>query len=278
MIKKITILTALVVSLALAIDSQFNFALTDSSGPSALSTGDPGSAGGKTCSQAGCHTSGTVTGTAPAGTLVVKDLSNNVVTSYSPGTTYNVTVTLNTYKKYGGFQLTVLNLANANIGTFTAGSSSQLHSSNTSYIEHSNSSFTTNTIAWNFQWTAPATNAGQATFYGAFNKADGNFGNQNDTILTTTLTLAAGGTGIETIANHTLSIYPNPVADVLHINALNMNEKATITVYAVDGTLKMDKTVANINAAFGVENLEAGVYFIVAKTESGSFTQKFVKE
>ncbi len=118
---------------------------------------------------------------------------------YSPGTTYNVTVSVNQSTNTNGFQGVVINNSGNSEGSFTAGAGSQTSNfGGTQLIAHSSPS---STGTWSFTWTAPSTPAGNLTFYLAANAANGdgianagdviysaNFSSQPASLLTASVT------------------------------------------------------------------------------------------
>jgi len=84
---------------------------------------------------------------------------------YTPGTVYNLTVTV-TGSGAKGFEVSPQNPTGLQLGTLAAGSGSKLVGG-TKYVTQSSSSSAATKI-WNFTWTAPAAGTGVVTFYGAF--------------------------------------------------------------------------------------------------------------
>lgn len=84
---------------------------------------------------------------------------------YTPGSTYNITVTV-TGVGSKGFQVSPQNPTGDLLGTLYAGSGSELNGGG-KYITQSSAS-SSNPKSWVFQWKAPAAGTGQVTFYGAF--------------------------------------------------------------------------------------------------------------
>ena len=71
-----------------------------------------------------------------------------------------------------------------------------------------------------------------------------------------------------------ISIYPNPVNDILMISA---NQSITqVYVYTYDGKLVL--TDQNIYNQIDVSHLNSGIYILIVQTEAGSSTVKFVKQ
>lgn len=96
----------------------------------------------------------------------------------------------------------------------------------------------------------------------------------NDTILT------SKGNGINTYTNVTLtsSVWPNPVKDILHLNANNAFQKnSMLKIINVSGqTVLMQKM--NNQQAVNVISLPQGVYILEATDYNGPFKQRFIKE
>lgn len=124
------------------------------SGAPAGYTGSPGD--GHHC--VSCHNGSAVTVT----NWITSDIP---AAGYTPGTVYNLTVTV-TGSGTKGFEVSPQNPSGLQLGTLAAGSGSKLVGG-TKYVTHSSSSSAATKI-WNFTWTAPAAGTGAVTFYGAF--------------------------------------------------------------------------------------------------------------
>jgi hypothetical protein len=110
-----------------------------------------------------CHSGGSQTPT-----LTVELLRNDqVVTRYTPGAQHKLRVSLSSteYIRYG-FQTVALDSGNANIGSFSTGSTGTRVTTITgrSYGEHSQPS---TTGVFELNWQAPADDVGEITFYTA---------------------------------------------------------------------------------------------------------------
>jgi|GEM_PF-2419802 len=85
-----------------------------------------------------------------------------------------------------------------------------------------------------------------------------------------------GTTGIESITNDELRIYPNPVKDYLRFTIDNLRFNK-VEILDLSG-----KTIVNLKSSIvnqiDVSNLHSGVYFVKIQTDSGVVTRKFVKE
>lgn len=84
---------------------------------------------------------------------------------YTPGITYNLTVTVSGSGDKG-FQVSPQDLSGNQLGILVAGTGTHLNGG-TKYVNQ-NSKSTANPAIWNFQWIAPDAGTGEVTFYGAF--------------------------------------------------------------------------------------------------------------
>ena len=176
--------------------------LAFSMGPPPRATGAPGDA---TCAQAGCHV-----GTAVGNQVRIEFVDGS--TTYTPGETKRMRVTISDATSRYGFQSSarlLSNLQNGQAGTFRpVDGTTQVICEDSSprpsggscratapleFIEHSSPRTTGN---FEFEWVAPATDVGQVRFYVAGNAANGNGVNTGDRIHTAEFTVspAAGGT------------------------------------------------------------------------------------
>lgn len=102
----------------------------------------------------------------------------------------------------------------------------------------------------------------------------------NKPILTNTASTSIQNLNIQ---NHSLSdsitIYPNPVKNILNIDINNQLQITAINIYNMLGQLVQTQinSKGNIDAA-DVSQLKNGMYFISLVTESGGTTFKFLKE
>jgi hypothetical protein len=150
--KLFTIVTSLII--ACGIFLVFGNLILYPSGSAAGYTGSPSD--GQDCGS--CHG---YASSPKAGVIT----SNIPAAGYTPGSTYNITVTLTGSGKKG-FEVSPQNSSGTLLGTLTAGTGMKLLSSG-KYITH-NSAISTTPATWTFQWKAPVTGTGNVTFYGAF--------------------------------------------------------------------------------------------------------------
>ncbi|HEX8282978.1 MAG TPA: PQQ-dependent sugar dehydrogenase [Pyrinomonadaceae bacterium] len=151
-----------------------------SSGPPAGFTHAPGE-----LDCADCHT----TPAQSTGTLTL-----NAPQTYTPGQTYDVTVshaTADPTRVRWGFELTALDAADERAGAFepaddlTRVISGEGPFPGREYVEHtSNGTFPgqQNGASWKFRWTAPSEDVGPVTFYVAGNQANGDGNSSGDNI------------------------------------------------------------------------------------------------
>ena len=81
-------------------------------------------------------------------------------------------------------------------------------------------------------------------------------------------------TAVESVDESELSIFPNPVKDVLNINY----DKAISQIDVFDVNGKLVKTFTTVNGTINVSDLSDGVYMLNIQTEEGMMVKKIVKE
>jgi hypothetical protein len=77
--------------------------------------------------------------------------------------------------------------------------------------------------------------------------------------------------GIETIG---LSLYPNPVKDVVSVEGLSSNDIPTVIIRTLNGAVVYKGEGSSCN----LSHLSNGMYFILVKTNRATFVSKFIKE
>ena len=140
--------------------------------------GKSGAPGEQNCTA--CH-SGTALSGASENVLLVLN-GATPTTSYVPGTSYTVALSMSSNPAKKGFQATALSASNAMAGTFAASANTQINGTTKKYANHTSASNTSTTMAWAWTWTAPSTDVGDVTFYVATNKANNNGGDSGDAI------------------------------------------------------------------------------------------------
>jgi hypothetical protein len=82
-----------------------------------------------------------------------------------------------------------------------------------------------------------------------------------------------GTTGISSVGNANVSVYPNPVSDVLNINLF---EPADIAVYNLTGLLVETRQAASIQTTIPVSGWAKGVYLVKINSANGTQIQKVI--
>ncbi len=183
-------------------------------------TGSPGETYCNSCHSGGSDTTHVIITSIPA-------FNSN---QYMPGDTYTINITVeNTAYNLFGFGAEVLfTQANTDAGVMlnpgngvkfmnaTNGRKNAVHQS-----PQSGTGFYT----FSFDWVAP-TNGQSVTIYAAGNAVNGNGATSGDRPATSSLTITAASTGITTIENQNVHLFPNPANDHFYIewnNPLNVN-------------------------------------------------------
>lgn len=236
---------------------------------------------GQTCAQ--CHSGGGLRDGAGLAEITFDDGSTTAAIDsfkYVPGTQYAVTFHPTFTATRYGFQMSVLNSSNQSTGTWAVTNSTNTviatGAASTKYISHKDAN-SNNT--WTFNWTAPATDIGEITFYYAFVGANGNTQENGDTVYHAFRDVAAdAGTGIakQPVAN--LSVYPNPATNNIQVRFHTEMDKATMNLYSFDGKLVKEFTAETgtglINKTLNLEDVNAGIYLLQVKAGEKQSTLK----
>jgi YD repeat-containing protein len=87
---------------------------------------------------------------------------------------------------------------------------------------------------------------------------------------------AGGGTGNEQAPFTEVSVYPNPVTDVLTVSGAQAG--ATLTVTSLSGSTVVRKTLADTETTLSVSSLPSGLYFVTVCSGKGTATFKIIKK
>lgn len=270
----------LLLSLALAIGA--TLLMSNSGGRAAVgnsdNTGSPISSG--TC--ANCHSGGSFEG---AVTINVYEAGTTTpVTAYVPGTTYDLEIAFsdNGSADYG-FQVACLDSGNEPVNGFANPSSGTRIStiSNRDIFEQSQR-ISGNATA---QWTAPAQGTGDVTFYAVGNFVNGNGGTSGDQVVTQTATLTEGfgvSTRQETRLPVSLTLFPNPVQDFLHLDIVGATSGThQLMVVNTAGQIVENRQVELVfgmdRIDLNVAHLPVGQYQLVLAQGNQRIAQSFVK-
>ncbi|HLP53537.1 MAG TPA: choice-of-anchor V domain-containing protein [Fluviicola sp.] len=239
-----------------------NSHIADNSGAVAGKTGAPGE---NNCTQ--CHT-GTAQSGAGVNTVVMTE-GANVVTDYTPGTTYNVAVSIANASAVNGFQIVALNSSNAQAGTITiipsSGTQLKNGAAGKKYVTHTLAGNTQST--WAFQWTAPATNVGNVTFYLATNRSNAMDNSAGDAIFLSQHVYGSVAGTAENQNKIDLSLGYQPANNVLTINYSTLSAgESTLNLVDLNGKSVFNESIGNTEVGDNTkevrlpDDLKAGVY------------------
>ncbi|CAN5135664.1 hypothetical protein BH09BAC1_BH09BAC1_01010 [soil metagenome] len=161
--------------------------------PTQAPAGHTGAPGEFSCATSGCHS-----GSAVAATALELKNGSQPISTYTPGTSYNLVLNANAYNwanGRNGFEVTALDATNDSAGVLavtSANSTIKDSTFNRQYITHYNPNNLTGSVAWVFKWTAPAAGRGTVTIYAAVNMSNGDNTSGGDRIYTQAFTLTEG--------------------------------------------------------------------------------------
>jgi hypothetical protein len=229
-------------------------------------SGRTGAPGESNCTE--CH-SGSVQSGAGINQIVWAD-GVTPVTDYTPGSTYNVAVTFSTAAAKNGFQVVALNPSNAQAGTITLIPSSGTQLLNGAggkkYVTHTTAGNAQ--TSWAFQWTAPATNVGDVTFYLATNQTNSNNNSTGDVIRLSQHVIGSVA-GVAEAADLGLEVGYSASANTLNMkyNALSAGS-SSVNIVDLSGKSVFNESIgttevgSNSKAVKLPSDLKAGVYMI----------------
>jgi hypothetical protein len=262
--------TSLLVSFVLLVSVLFS---SYAGGPASNGAGDRTGRANASSTCKSCH-SGTSYGTVTA-LIAVTDATNTVVTSYTPGMTYTVTITIN--KTAGtpagyGFQWVAVkasdNATSAGTPTATQASTAVHTNGGRQYVEQT-ARITTNIVTFN--WTAPATGTGSVKMYavGLGVNGNGNDGGTDTGSASSNITLTEMVVATDNIAQSIsgLKIFPNPVANMLNLQvAATVEGKCTVEIADISGRIVKSQnailTAGTTTLQMPVDALITGIYAV----------------
>lgn len=196
------------------------------------------------------------------------------VNNYIPGTTYDVEITISTGTAPAGFgfqAVALKNSDNSGINTWANAATANtqfatVSSTNRRYFEQG-TVLTTN--VFKAEWTAPAANSGDVTFYLAGNAVNNTGSTSGDQAVSNSATFSESTVSTEALENLgiSLAIFPNPTVENLTLT-LNSNETKdlTINIYNQSGQRVLSENVIAQNGEnrfnFEVADYATGVYFV----------------
>lgn len=224
-----------------------------------------------------CHSGGSFT---PSINLVVRNSANNIVTTYNPGETYNLTFTVSASGAKFGMQATSLNSSNNSSGTFSSQSSNAriVTSGSRTYLEQN---ATSNSGTFTSQWTAPAAGTGTVRFYfvGLAVNGTGSTNGDNSTTGQSLQLTEAPLNSIDFEFTKTVQIKQNPIKDVLSIQTNKNYKNLTLEIFDITGKKVYNNSYSNTNTISINFNSEAGIYFLKLNNEDNASARiKFIKE
>jgi hypothetical protein len=245
-----------------------NLAFYYPGGSPAAYTNSPGD--GKSCTS--CHGGSqmTIQGTG----WVTSDVP---LDGYTPGTTYNMTVTV-PGSGTKGFEVSPQSPSGTLLGTLIAGTNNKLTGSG-KYITQSSSS-NANPAVWKFKWVAPVKNTGVVTFYGSYTVS------KKFTYVGVNVFPEKTQTGIyESVIRNPKSeivIYPNP-SHGSSVVSYELSEKSHVTLIINDQSGKKVKELSqgiqmagNHKIILNTNELSSGMYYYTLKTDNTNLTGKMI--
>ncbi len=244
----------------------------------ASTTGAPGEAN---CTTSGCHDSYTLNSGSGSASL---SMGSN---SYTPSQTYHLTAEVD-YPQWErfGFQLVAIrDKDSSNVGTLvcTESNRTQLISGvgknyNRNYITYTydgTQAVQTGKGKWEFDWTAPATNEGNVTFYLAAIAANNDGNDLGDYCYTKALSLSASPLAVNNAENDMQFNIYHSNENMIVSYQLNGPENIIVDIYDVQGnkvrnSYTYKQSTGKQQLQFTTSQLASGIYFV--KLEAGNKT------
>ena len=234
-------------------------------------TGAPGDTN-KTCGSSGCHASGAFS---PNASLLVADNEGNSVSSFVPGQTYDVLLTVEATGNPSayGFQMIALDEDNSPINNWseTGDNVQVIQLGPKDYIEHNSPSSSNEFMT---KWTAPEEGTGDVTFYFAANAVNGNGGTSGDGGTNANFVLSELTTSTDNLDEESISVYPSPASDFVTISGDKMDYNYSI--FNISGQ-KIEASNFTEEIALDISDLEQGLYFILIQNDTKLITKKLYK-
>lgn len=232
---------------------------------------------------------------AGVGITIELDSAGTPVTRYKAGKTYTLKVkgvnhtTATNLAGYGG-QLSIVSgsgTSSVNAGTLSSpstGTTIRTGSGSVKFVEHttrlspvSGTGDTGTTYEISATWTAPTTNGtGTIKAYGIINAVNcnnndgsGDYWNSGNASFTELLP----GVGVEDVNAPAVSVYPNPVSDVLNLSGFN----GTVKIYTSAGRLVATASATG-NAAINTSSWAAGMYLVVLEGQNDVVVKSVIKQ
>lgn len=235
-------------------------------------TGAPGDSN-NTCATSGCHSSGAFS---PEANLIVNDANGNTVTSFFPGETYDVNLTIQTSGNPSafGFQMVALLGDNSPATNWSdIGNNMQIVTlGGRDYIEHDAPSSSNEFTA---KWTAPEAGSGEVTFYYAANAVNGNGSPSGDGATNSSFVLNESTTSSNDLDLEYISVFPNPARTFITISG--QKSEYEYSLFNLKGQQIMTSKFSG-ETTLDISQLEIGLYFIMIENEGDIITKKVIKQ
>ena len=235
------------------------------SGPA---TGAPGENAG-TCANVGCHSAGEFN---PELRVSLIDSSLNEVERYIPGQSYTVALNIDHTGLPAGYGFQMVCLENEttainNFFDFPEGTN-EVMVLGRQYVEQ-NRRLPIDSIP--LSWIAPESDS--ITFFTVANAVNGNGNASGDGTGSGQFTfLRDRSSSVENITQQDITVYPNPVSNILNIESPNAISE--IVLFNLNGKQIHSSSLEKID----LSPLDSGIYLLKVKTQSGnSFTKRIIK-
>ncbi len=228
-----------------------------------------------------CHTGSTLSGSS-INTIVFAS-GMDPVTSYEPGQTYNIALTMTPNPTKKGFQAVAMNSSNQIVGTFgtvTMGGATVVGNRAT----HTSSSNTSSNSVWAWSWTAPSTDQGDVTLYVATMSANNNGGTSGDLIYLSQHIIGSSAgikeviedkynfsSGYSSSNNAVVMDFNSLVAGEMYFNLVDLNGRSVFT-YKM-GTSSIGSNHEKIALP---EELKNGMYVVNMFVNNNAMSQKIM--
>lgn len=257
-------------------------AIQSGGGQSGL-TGAPGEAN---CTQ--CHRTGNDFSLQDGNGINSLTVASGItqISGYEPGETYNVSLQTSGNSNKKGFSAVALDANNNNAGSFSASGSTQNFSAPTGdrqYVSHTSTG--TSAIVWVWQWTAPATDVGDVTFYVACNQSNANNTNDSgDQIYLSQHVIGSSASineneqfnsnfaaGFNNETNQLNVTFSSLVSNTMFLNLVDMSGKSVFTYSMEESNIgENNETIMLPN------NLKSGIYVVHFFVGNNAMSSKIV--
>ena len=246
-------------------DLTINLALPSTSGSPGDYTGSPGDSGFD-CYD--CHDF-------QSRSLVPTITTDIPGSGYALGQTYTLTVsTSSSGANSWGFELTAeKDSDNSNVGVFdvtTSTGSPQLIVGGTSVTHDGDSN-----SSWEFEWTAPATDEGDITFYAAVLAGAGG-GSGNDEVVLISETVGAT-LGVKDEDMLVFDIYPNPSNQFVTIQLPVGLLSSSVKLFDYSGRNIKSAIINRFNNQLDLSDVSQGIYFVKINSDGKTGVRTLIK-